>query len=196
VVVSAPWPRSPIPCSPWKGCRWRRSQDCSQDGARLRERHYDTAGNCSVRPLFTEFHGDLGADFEDLDEIAARHWCRSVITPRTYDYVPLSANGLEARSWPALLPPADAGCARGFASMSSDRQPRHSRSSQFEETNERLRRKFSLIEGERSGDGGFIGPIAPASPHHRARRIGLFRGYFWRPAQCRTHRNSGRTSMA
>jgi len=35
----------------------------------LRERHYDTAGELLGTALFTEFHGDLGADFEDLDEL-------------------------------------------------------------------------------------------------------------------------------
>ena len=38
----------------------------------LRERHYETAGELLGTALFTEFHSDLGADFEDLDELLGR----------------------------------------------------------------------------------------------------------------------------
>ena len=37
----------------------------------LRERHYDTAGELLGTALFTEFHGDLGSDFEDLTNCCA-----------------------------------------------------------------------------------------------------------------------------
>src|SRR6267143_679697 len=53
----------------------------------LRERHYDTAGELLGTALFTEFHGDLGADFEDLDELLRGIGAVGEITPRTYDYV-------------------------------------------------------------------------------------------------------------
>src|SRR5260370_4010179 len=53
----------------------------------LRERHYETAGELLGTALFTEFHGDLGADFEDLDELLRGIGAVGEITPRTYDYV-------------------------------------------------------------------------------------------------------------
>ena len=53
----------------------------------LRERHYDTAGELLGTALFTEFHGDLGADFEDLDELLRGIGAVGEITPRTYDNV-------------------------------------------------------------------------------------------------------------
>ncbi len=53
----------------------------------LRERHYDTAGELLGTALFTEFHGNLGADFEDLDELLRGIGAVGEITPRTYDYV-------------------------------------------------------------------------------------------------------------
>ena len=53
----------------------------------LRERHYDTAGELLGTALFTEFHGNLGSDFEDLDELLRGIGAVGEITPRTYDYV-------------------------------------------------------------------------------------------------------------
>src|SRR5271156_5772818 len=35
----------------------------------MREPHYDAAGELLGTALFTQFHGDLGAAFEDLDEL-------------------------------------------------------------------------------------------------------------------------------
>src|ERR1700720_1535987 len=35
----------------------------------LRERHYNTAGELLGTALFTQFHGDLGTEFEELEEL-------------------------------------------------------------------------------------------------------------------------------
>src|SRR5438046_8138712 len=35
----------------------------------LRERHYNTAGELLGTALFTQFHSDLGAEFEELEEL-------------------------------------------------------------------------------------------------------------------------------
>src|SRR5258708_16631011 len=35
----------------------------------LRERHYNTAGELLGTALFTQFHADLGAEFEELEEL-------------------------------------------------------------------------------------------------------------------------------
>ena len=67
----------------------------------LRERHYDTAGELLGTALFTEFHGDLGADFEDLDELLRGIGAVGEITLR------LLAKCFRARSWRPLSPPAD-----------------------------------------------------------------------------------------
>src|SRR6202163_2485297 len=106
----------------------------------LRERHYDTAGELLGTALFTEFHGDLGADFEDLDELLRGIGAVGEITPRTYDYVASFCVVLSRKS---LL--TDSAYTRAVP--------------QFEETNERLRKKVQpLIDGGKVPVmGGFIG---------------------------------------
>src|SRR5215471_16249239 len=53
----------------------------------LRERHYETAGELLGTALFTQFHSELGADFEDLGELLRGISAVGEITPRTYDFV-------------------------------------------------------------------------------------------------------------
>src|SRR3981189_2709780 len=53
----------------------------------LRERHYDTAGELLGTALFTEFHSELGAEFESLDELLRGISAVGEITPRTTDHV-------------------------------------------------------------------------------------------------------------
>ncbi|HUJ94199.1 MAG TPA: lysine-sensitive aspartokinase 3 [Terriglobales bacterium] len=53
----------------------------------LQERHYNTAGELLGTALFTEFHGDLGADFETLDELLRGIAAVGELTPRTTDHV-------------------------------------------------------------------------------------------------------------
>src|ERR1700719_983115 len=53
----------------------------------LQERHYDTAGELLGTALFTQFHSDLGADFENLDELLRGIAAVGELTPRTTDYV-------------------------------------------------------------------------------------------------------------
>src|SRR5580693_7358841 len=53
----------------------------------LRERHYETAGELLGTALFTEFHSDLGADFELLDELLRGISAVGELTPRTTDHV-------------------------------------------------------------------------------------------------------------
>src|SRR5437763_10259427 len=76
----------------------------------LRERHYNTAGELLGTALFTQFHGDLGAEFEELEELLRGISAVGELTPRTTDHVAsfgevlssklvtaaLSANGVEA----------------------------------------------------------------------------------------------------
>jgi aspartate kinase len=53
----------------------------------LRERHYNTAGELLGTALFTQFHSDLGAYFEALDELLSGIVAVGELTPRTTDHV-------------------------------------------------------------------------------------------------------------
>jgi aspartate kinase len=126
----------------------------------LRERHYDTAGELLGTALFTEFHGDLGADFEDLDELLRGIGAVGEITPRTYDYVASFGEVLSSKIVAAAF------IARGLPGVHVDsRQCLLTDSSytravpQFEETNERLRKRVQPLvdSGRVPVMGGFIG---------------------------------------
>jgi aspartate kinase len=53
----------------------------------LRERHYNTAGELLGTALFTQFHSDLGTEFEDLEELLRGISAVGELTPRTSDHV-------------------------------------------------------------------------------------------------------------
>jgi aspartate kinase len=53
----------------------------------LRERHYNTAGELLGTALFTQFHSDLGTEFEDLEELLRGISAVGELTPRTTDHV-------------------------------------------------------------------------------------------------------------
>ena len=89
----------------------------------LRERHYDTAGELLGTALFTEFHGDLGADFEDLDELLRGIGAVGEITPRTYDYVASFGEMLSSKIVAAAFAARGLpGRACRFAAVSAHRQ--------------------------------------------------------------------------
>jgi aspartate kinase len=126
----------------------------------LRERHYDTAGELLGTALFTEFHGDLGADFEDLDELLRGIGAVGEITPRTYDYVASFGEVLSSKIVAAAF------AARGLPGAHVDSRhclltdSSYTRAvPQFDETNDRLRKKVQpLIDsGKVPVMGGFIG---------------------------------------
>jgi aspartate kinase len=126
----------------------------------LRERHYETAGELLGTALFTEFHGDLGADFEDLDELLRGIGAVGEITPRTYDYVASFGEVLSSKIVAAAF------AARGLPGAHVDsRQCLLTDSSytravpQFDETNDRLRKRVQplLDNGKVPVMGGFIG---------------------------------------
>src|SRR5581483_7973114 len=76
----------------------------------LRERHYNTAGELLGTALFTQFHSDLGTEFEDIEELLRGISAVGELTPRTTDHVAsfgevlssklvtaaMSAHGIEA----------------------------------------------------------------------------------------------------
>jgi len=126
----------------------------------LRERHYETAGELLGTALFTEFHGELGADFEDLDELLRGIGAVGEITPRTYDFVASFGEVLSSKIVAAAF------TARGLPGAHVDsRQCLLTDNSytravpQFDETNERLRKKLQplLDSGKVPVMGGFIG---------------------------------------
>src|ERR1700685_3621281 len=53
----------------------------------LQERHYNTASELLGTALFTNFHSELGSDFEALDELLRGISAVGEITPRTTDHV-------------------------------------------------------------------------------------------------------------
>jgi aspartate kinase len=53
----------------------------------LRERHYNTAGELLGTALFTQFHSDLGTEFEELEELLRGIAAVGELTPRTADHV-------------------------------------------------------------------------------------------------------------
>src|SRR5216683_459777 len=53
----------------------------------LRERHYNTAGELLGTALFTQFHSDLGTQFEELEELIRGITAVGELTPRTTDHV-------------------------------------------------------------------------------------------------------------
>ena len=53
----------------------------------LRERHYNTASELLGTALFTQFHSDLGTEFEDLEELLRGISAVGELTPRTTDNV-------------------------------------------------------------------------------------------------------------
>jgi len=53
----------------------------------LRERHYNAAGELLGTALFTQFHSDLGAEFEELEELLRGISAVGELTPRTTDHV-------------------------------------------------------------------------------------------------------------
>ncbi len=126
----------------------------------LRERHYETAGELLGTALFTEFHGELGADFEDLDELLRGIGAVGEITPRTYDYVAAFGEMLSSKIVAAAF------AAHGLAGVHVDSRQclvtdaNYTRAvPQFDETNERLLKKVKpLLEaGKVPVMGGFIG---------------------------------------
>jgi aspartate kinase len=63
----------------------------------LQERHYETASELLGTALFTDFHSELGAEFESLDELLRGISAVGEITPRTTDHVASFGEMLSAR---------------------------------------------------------------------------------------------------
>ena len=126
----------------------------------LQERHYNTASELLGTALFTEFHSEIGADFESLDELLRGISAVGEITPRTTDHVAAFGEMLSAKIVAAAL------AARDLNGVYVDSREVLITDSnyvqaipQFEETNARLQEKVQplLHAGKVPVMGGFIG---------------------------------------
>ena len=126
----------------------------------LRERHYNTAGELLGTGVFTQFHSELEAEFDSLDELLRGISAVGELTGRTTDHVASYGELLSSKIV------TQAFSARGIdASVVDSREcivtdNTHTRAvPQFEETNERLRQTFKPLfaNGRVPVMGGFIG---------------------------------------
>jgi aspartate kinase len=126
----------------------------------LQERHYNAAGELLGTALFTQFHSDLGVDFEALDELLRGIAAVGELTPRTTDHVAAFGEMLSSKIATAAF------SAHGMESTLVDSREcvvtdnSHTRAAPlFEETNERLRTNVQplLDQGQVPVMGGFIG---------------------------------------
>jgi aspartate kinase len=125
----------------------------------LRERHYNTAGELLGTALFTQFHGDLGSEFEGLEELLRGISAVGELTPRTTDHVASFGEVLSSKLVTAAL------SAHGIESRLVDSRDcivtdeAFTRATpQFEETNAKLRELVAplLEQGRVPVMGGFI----------------------------------------
>src|SRR5246500_509196 len=126
----------------------------------LQERHYNTASELLGTALFTDFHSELGADFEALDELLRGISAVGELTPRTTDHVAAFGEILSSKIVAAAFE------ARGLKGAHVDSRDVLVTDSaymqavpQYEETNLRLQEKvLSLVKaGQVPVMGGFIG---------------------------------------
>src|SRR2546430_14192541 len=68
-----------------------------------RERHYNVAGELLGTALFTQFHSDLGAEFEELEELLRGIAAVGELTPRTSDHVAAFGEVLSSKLVAAAL---------------------------------------------------------------------------------------------
>jgi aspartate kinase len=126
----------------------------------LRERHYNTAGELLGTGIFTQFHSELEADFDALDELLRGITAVGELTPRTTDHVASYGELLSSKIVAAAF------SARGIdASLVDSREcivtdATHMRAvPSFAETNEKLKLRLQplVLSGRVPVMGGFIG---------------------------------------
>src|SRR6202162_5347719 len=126
----------------------------------LQERHYNTASELLGTALFTEFHSELGGDFEALDELLRGISAVGDLTPRTTDHVAAFGEILSSKIVAAAF--AD----QGLKSEVVDAREVMVTDSNYmqavpqeEETNARLQTKVKplLDAGKVPVMGGFVG---------------------------------------
>jgi len=126
----------------------------------LQERHYNTAGELLGTALFTQFHGDLAADFENLDELLRGVAAVGELTPRTTDHVAAFGEMLSSKIVAAAFAAAGLPAALVDSRQCIVTDSAYTRAAPlFDETNRRL--KETVVPLVTSGKvpvmGGFIG---------------------------------------
>src|SRR6202030_1810410 len=125
----------------------------------LQERHYNTASELLGTALFTEFHSELGSDFEALDELLRGISAVGEITPRTTDHVAAFGEMLSSKIVGAAF------AARGLNGVHVDSRDVLVTDNtymqavpQYDDTNTRLQQKVAplLRAGQVPVMGGFI----------------------------------------
>jgi aspartate kinase len=126
----------------------------------LQERHYNTASELLGTAIFTEFHSEIGSDFEALDELLRGISAVGEITPRTTDHIASFGEMLSSKIVAAAF------AARGIPSAHIDSREVLITDSNYmqavplnDETDLRLQAKVEplLREGKVPVMGGFIG---------------------------------------
>src|SRR5258708_5666044 len=126
----------------------------------LQERHYNAASELLGTALFTNFHSDLGGDFEGLDELLRGISAVGELTPRTTDHVAAFGEMLSSKIVAAAF------SAHGLKGVHVDSRDILVTDSNYmeaapqtEETNQRLEAKVKplLDDGQVPVMGGFIG---------------------------------------
>jgi aspartate kinase len=126
----------------------------------LQERHYNTAGELLGTGLFTNFHNNLAAHFESLEELLRGIVAVGELTPRTTDLIAAYGEILSSNVVTAAF------AARGLESVLVDSRQcivtdsTHTRATPlFEETNQRLHSQVGplIAESKVPVMGGFIG---------------------------------------
>jgi aspartate kinase len=126
----------------------------------LRERHYNTAGELLGTALFTQFHSDLGTEFEELEELLRGISAVGEVTPRTTDHVASFGEVLSSKLVTACLSAQGVGASLVDSRDCIITDDTFTRATPlFEDTNAKLREIMQpLLKDERVPVmGGFIG---------------------------------------
>ncbi|MBO0911547.1 MAG: lysine-sensitive aspartokinase 3 [Acidobacteria bacterium] len=126
----------------------------------LRERHYTTAGELVGTALFTRFHGDLGTEFEALEELLRGISAVGELTPRTTDHVASFGEALSTKLVAAALSAHGVEATRVDSRDCVVTDDTFTRARPlYEETNSRLEKLVRPLieEGRVPVMGGFIG---------------------------------------
>jgi aspartate kinase len=126
----------------------------------LRERHYNTAGELLGTALFTQFHSDLGAEFEALDELLRGIAAVGELTPRTTDHVAAFGEVLSSRIVKAAFAARDIDAELADSRKCIVTDSTHTRAAPLmQETREKLQARVQPLVGNSRVPvmGGFIG---------------------------------------
>ena len=126
----------------------------------LRERHYNTAGELLGTALFTEFHSELGTEFEALEELLRGIAAVGELTPRTTDHVAAYGEVLSSKLVTAAMAAQEipASLVDSRDCIVTDETFTHA-APLFEETNAKLKELLVpwIEDGQVPVMGGFIG---------------------------------------